>query len=370
MLSLKNLVFFFLFIVLLTNPSYSVEIPKDYPECFKQDTDWIKTWCPIKGVKLGHRVFIVDFTSELQPDQEAFIKDSAFGLSLIEETKPYHKISFVRIDHKSASEQKPFFMSCRMKTGEGYFEETLEGIKQICEGNNVKAIYFNFKAALALTSDDYSLIEDASTGTLDYDKTIEMFAKKRCLSTKKKCNKQEIEELKKQLYKHWDPRKFFPSKFTEPPGSYIYETLIEVLRNKEFDFSTKYPERELIIASDLVQIGLKDKKSGKNKFNLSHTNGYCKPKLLANQKKKYCGDLEGLLKNKVTKNYLEQTKLDKKLLENLKVKVLFLNHNYSCETNPKAAESMQKLWVELFTYMGINNVEWVWQLDPNTKPSC
>ena len=31
---------------------------------------------------------------------------------------------------------------------------------------------------------------------------------------------------------------------------------------------------------------------------------------------------------------------------------------------------MQKLWVELFTYMGINNVEWVLQLDPNTKPKC
>ncbi len=356
------LVIFFLFIVLFANPSHSLQIPKGYPLCFKTDTDWRKTWCPIKGVKLGHRVFIVDFTSELQPDQKAFIKDSAFGLSLIEETKPYHKISFVRIDHKSASEQKPFFMSCRMKTGEGNFKETLEGINSICEGNNVKAIHFNFKTSLALTSDDYSLIEDAGTGPLNYDKTIEMFAKKHCLTTKKKCNEQEIEELKKQLYIHWDSRKFFPSKYTPPSGSYIYETLIEVLRNKEFDFSNKYPERELIIASDLVQIS--------NKFSLSHTKGYCKPKIFANQKKKYCGDLKGLKKNKVTKNYLEQTKLDKKLLENLKVKVLFLNHNYSCETNPKAAESMQKLWDEIFNDMGISNVEWVWQLDPNIKPSC
>ncbi len=356
------LVIFFLFIVLFANPSHSLQIPKGYPLCFKTDTDWRKTWCPIKGVKLGHRVFIVDFTSELQPDQKAFIKDSAFGLSLIEETKPYHKISFVRIDHKSASEQKPFFMSCRMKTGEGNFKETLEGINSICEGNNVKAIHFNFKTSLALTSDDYSLIEDAVTGPLNYDKTIEMFVKKHCLTTKKKCNEQEIEELKKQLYIHWDSRKFFPSKYTPPSGSYIYETLIEVLRNKEFDFSNKYPERELIIASDLVQIS--------KKFSLSHTKGYCKPKIFANQKKKYCGDLKGLKKNKVTKNYLEQTKLDKKLLENLKVKVLFLNHNYSCETNPKAAESMQKLWDEIFNDMGISNVEWVWQLDPNIKPSC
>ena len=361
---LKKTIFFFLFLLILpifSNPSYSLQIPKDYPECFKEDTNWKTDWCPI-DVKLGHRLFVVDFTSRLQPDQKAFIKDSAFGLSLIEETKPYHKISFVRIDHKSASEQKPFFMSCRMKTGEGNFKKTLEGIHSKCEGNNVKAIFFNFKTSLSLISDDYSLIEDAGTGPLNYDKTIEMFAKKHCLTTKKKCNEQEIEELKKQLYIHWDSRKFFPSKYTPPSGSYIYETLIEVLRNKEFDFSNKYPERELIIASDLVQIS--------KKFSLSHTKGYCKPKIFANQKKKYCGDLKGLKKNKVTKNYLEQTKLDKKLLENLKVKVLFLNHNYSCETNPKAAESMQKLWDEIFNDMGISNVEWVWQLDPNIKPSC
>ena len=347
---------------ILSDPSYSSQLPKGYPECFKEDSNWKTDWCPI-AAKLGHRLFIVDFTSELQPDQEAFIKDSAFGLSLIEETKPYHKISFVRIDHKSASEQKPFFTSCRMKTGEGpYFPESLEGINPICEGNNVKAIYFNCKSALSLTSDSYSLIEDENTGSLDYDKTIEMFAKKHCLTTKKKCNEQEIEKLKKQLYVHWHSRKFFPNKYTPPSGSYIYETLIEVLRNKEFDFSNEYPERELIIASDLVQIS--------KKFNLSHTTGYCKPKILASQKKKYCGDLKGLLKNKVTRNYLEKTKPKKKQLENLKVKVLFLNHDSSGETNPKAAESMQKLWVELFTYMGINNVEWIWQLDPNTKPSC
>ena len=77
MLSLKHysyLVIFFLFIVLFTNPSHSVEITKNFPECFKEDTDWKKTWCPIKGVKLGHRLFIVDFTSELQPNQETFIK--------------------------------------------------------------------------------------------------------------------------------------------------------------------------------------------------------------------------------------------------------------------------------------------------------
>ena len=162
MLSLKHysyLVIFFLFIVLFTNPSHSLQIPKGFPLCFKEDTDWTKTWCPLRGVKLGHRLFIVDFTSELQADQLAFIKGYAFGLSLIEETKPYHKISFVRIDHKSTAEQKPFFFSCRMKTGIGDFKETLEGQNSICEGNNVNKSHSDFKISLALTSDDYSLIE-------------------------------------------------------------------------------------------------------------------------------------------------------------------------------------------------------------------
>ena len=185
---LKKTIFFFLFLLILpifSNPSYSLQIPKDYPECFKEDTNWKTDWCPI-DVKLGHRLFVVDFTSRLQPDQKAFIKDSAFGLSLIEETKPYHKISFVRVDHKSASEQKPFFFSCRMKTGIGNFKETLDGQNAICEGNNVNKSHSDFKISLALTSDDYSLIEDQTTGTLNYDKTIDLLAKNHCKALKKK----------------------------------------------------------------------------------------------------------------------------------------------------------------------------------------
>ena len=86
---------------------------------------------------------------------------------------------------------------------------------------------------------------------------------------------------------------------------------------------------------------------------------------MTTEEKRYCGTFDKLLENKTIKDYLEETKLNKEQLENLKVKVLFLNHDSSGETNPKAAESMQKLWVELFNYMGISNVEWVLQLDPN-----
>ena len=241
---LKKFIFFFLFFLILpffSDPSYSLQIPKGYPKCFKEDTNWQTDWCPIEA-KLGHRLFIVDFTSELQTDQLAFIKGYAFGLSLIEETKPYHKISFVRIDHRSASEQKPFFFSCRMKTGIGDFKETLEGQNSICEGNNVIAAHLNFKTALALTSDNYSVIENQNTGTLNYDKTIEILAKNHCKALKKKCNEQEIEEFKKKIHNKWIPKKFFPDKFTKPSGSYIYETLIEVLRNKTltFKFSSSF----------------------------------------------------------------------------------------------------------------------------------
>ncbi len=121
---------------------------------------------------------------------------------------------------------------------------------------------------------------------------------------------------------------------------------------------TNTRQRELIIASDLVQIS--------DKINLSHKTGYCQDK----EEKGYCGNLNGLLENKTTRDYLEATKLNKEQLENLKVKVLFLNHDYSCETSPKAAKSLQLLWNELFSYNGIDNVEWVRQLDPNIKPAC
>jgi len=373
--SLKNFIYLFsvfFFSFALINSSIADDYPQGFPKCYKDKTNGIKwsgldrDFCPInRNTKLGHKLIIVDFTTKHAPFQRDFILNTAFGKALPEETEPYHKLSFVRIDQNSASQQKPFFAKCRMKTGNGKLSaENLDGTNKKCEGRKrIKELFAAFVEEMALTTSDFCLIGDCGLTYKKYIDAIVQKAVNRAKEDEKEISTEDIEKYRTKVTKKINKDKFFPPRFTSPSGSYIYETIIEVLRNKNFDFSNQYPERKLIIVSDLVQIS--------KRFSLSHTNGYCKPKILANQKKKYCGDLKGLLKKyKETKVYLEQTKLDKKLLENLKVKVLFLNHNYSCETNPKAAESMQKLWVELFNYMGINNIEWEWQLDPNTKPSC
>ena len=356
--------FFYVFFLtcLFTKPSLSLTIPKGYPECAPKDIDEKKTFCPLEG-RLGHKLIIVDFTTKLQKFQTDSIIDSALGISLIEDTKPYHKISFVRIDHKSASEQKAFFVTCRMKTGIGKFKETLEGTNRDCEGKKRIQKYFNeFKIKLALATGDFALIGEENE---TYDTLAEKLALQVInihISNGVEFTEQEIKDYIDEYKKEVNKLRFFPIRHVEPKGSYIYETIIEVLRTSSFDFTNKYPERELIIASDLVQIS--------DKINLSHKTGYCKLKILTTEEKRYCGTFDGLLKNKTTRDYLEATKLNKEQLENLKVKVLFLNHNYSCETSPKAAKSLQLLWDELFSYQGIDNVEWEWQLDPNVKPTC
>ena len=49
----------------------------------------------------------------------------------------------------------------------------------------------------------------------------------------------------------------------------------------------------------------------------------------------------------------------------LKVKVLFLNHSYQAEQDLYI--TLEKLWVDMFDYMGIKNVEIVPQIDFKTE---
>ena len=372
MLSLRNFIFLFnifFFSFTLTNSSLAADYPEGFPICYKDKSDgikWQKNYCPLnRNTKLGHKLIIVDFTTKHPPFQRDFIINSAFGNALIEETSPYHKISFVRIDQNSASQQKSFFDKCRMKTGDGKLSPSnLNGTNKKCEGRKrIKELFNVFVEKMALATGDFCLIGNCE---MTYKKYIDNFVKIAVIKAEENeqvLTTEDIEKYKTEVTKKINKGKFFPPRFVNPSGSYIYETIIEVLRNKNFDFSNQYPERELIIASDLVQIS--------DRFSLDHNRGYCKEKILVTKEKKYCGDLKGLFKKyPETQIYIDQTKPKPEALENLKFKVLFLNHNYSCETNIEASESMQKLWVELFTYIGINNVEWELQLDPNTKPKC
>ena len=67
------------------------------------------------------------------------------------------------------------------------------------------------------------------------------------------------------------------------------------------------------------------------------------------------------LKNKKVKNYIDDRKPKKESLKNLKVTVLYINHDY--ETRDGLSSSLVKLWEDLFKYIGVENYEIVKQLD-------
>ena len=136
----------------------------------------------------------------------------------------------------------------------------------------------------------------------------------------------------------------------------IYEYIIHVLREYNADFGSDYQTRELIIVSDLMQYServnfFKHCKSAKEKL---------KPK--NKQKADKCREFNDLMeKEKSFANYIDRTKPTKKMLKNLKVTVLFMNHSY--QTRKDLYISLEKLWKELFNYIGIKNFEIIPQID-------
>ena len=74
--------------------------------------------------------------------------------------------------------------------------------------------------------------------------------------------------------------------------------------------------------------------------------------------------MNSLLKKKIgsetVKKYIEDRKPKIESLKNLKVTVLYINHDY--ETRPGLSSSLVDLWEELFEFMGIENYEIIKQL--------
>ena len=116
-----------------------------YPECW-QDTKNpiilnIKSYdkfCPLNS-KLGHKFFLVDFTSPLKQPQIDWISGRIFGNALVKDTPPYHKVSYMKIDNTAPQSQVISYSKCRFKTGnkskfDGEQTNTgCEGEKQIAE---------------------------------------------------------------------------------------------------------------------------------------------------------------------------------------------------------------------------------------------
>jgi len=143
-------------------------------------------------------------------------------------------------------------------------------------------------------------------------------------------------------------KEFMSNYEQEASKSLIFEYLFHILREPISDFTTEYPVRELVIVSDLMQ-------HGKRFSFYSH----CKTDLSLMKPNK-CRTFKSLLKNTKVKNYIDSRKPSKEMLKNLKVTILYINHDY--ETKPGLSKSLLALWEDLFEYIGIENYEVVKQL--------
>ena len=287
---------------MVINIAHAKKFPVGYPECWQDTKNPIilnikspDQFCPLNS-KLGHKFFLVDFTSPLKEPQIDWISGRIFGNALVKETPPYHKISYMKIDNTAPQSQVISYSKCRFKTGnkskfEG--EQTNTG----CEGE--KQIAEVYTAWTSLT------------------------------------NKFENEFL------NLDNRK--------SDNSLIFEYLFHVLREAKTDFTSEYPERELIIVSDLMQHS--------DRFSFYR---HCKTNLELKKPNK-CRTFEKLLKNKKVKNYIDDRKPKKETLTNLKVTILYINHDY--ETRDGLSSSLVALWEDLFKYIGVENYEIIKQLD-------
>ncbi len=287
---------------MVVNLAHAKKFPVGYPECWQDTKNPIilnikspDQFCPLNS-KLGHKFFLVDFTSPLKEPQIDWISGRIFGNALVKETPPYHKISYMKIDNTAPQSQVISYSKCRFKTGnkskfEG--EQTNTG----CEGE--KQIAEVYTAWTSLT------------------------------------NKFENEFL------NLDNKK--------SDNSLIFEYLFHVLREAKTDFTSEYPERELIIVSDLMQHS--------DRFSFYR---HCKTNLELKKPNK-CRTFEKLLKNKKVKNYIDDRKPKKETLTNLKVTILYINHDY--ETRDGLSSSLVALWEDLFKYIGVENYEIIKQLD-------
>ena len=297
----KLLTSFLTLFICLTNFSHADKFPDGYPECWQDtknpivlDINSPEQFCPLNS-KLGHKFFLVDFTSPLEQPQIDWISGRIFGNALVKETPPYHKISYMKIDTTAPQSQKISYSKCRFKTGnKSKFsgEQTNTG----CEGE--KQIGEVYKAWTALT------------GQFENEFLINQKEGKRSL---------------------------------------VFEYLFHVLREPKTDFTSEYPERELIIVSDLMQHS--------DRFSFYR---HCKTDLSLKKPNK-CRSFEKLLKNKKVKNYIDDRKPNKETLNNLKVTILYINHDY--ETRDGLSSTLVTLWEDLFKYIGVTNYQIVKQLD-------
>ena len=300
-LNIKKLLILFFIIVTWSLSLNAASLPEGFPKCYNSDVKQ-SDYCPLSA-KLGHKIYLVDFTSRWENPQVKWVKGRIFGDGLINDTPPYHKISYLKIDDIPPHSQEFIYSKCRFKKGTNSQKYPGEKVNKKCEGLDIVKNIFNT------------------------------------------WNKQ-IKKVENNFFQKNDDAK----------QSLIYEYIIHILRETSADFGSDYGERELIIVSDLMQYS--------ERVNFFK---HCKSKAMKlkpkkKQKADKCGSFEKLLKKeKSFANYINKTKPTNEMVKNLKVKVLFINHKY--QNDKDLYVTLEKLWIDMFNYIGINNVEIIPQLD-------
>ena len=117
----KFIISLLLSLIFVNNVTYAKKFPAGYPECWQDTKNPIvldpkssNQFCPLNS-KVGHRFFLVDFTSPLAQAQIDWISGRIFGSTLIKETPPYQKVSFMKIDDTAPQSQKLVIQNADLK---------------------------------------------------------------------------------------------------------------------------------------------------------------------------------------------------------------------------------------------------------------
>ena len=173
-----NKFFIYLFVVLTWSFTLNAaSLPDGFPKCFNSDVR-TSDFCPISA-KLGHKIFLVDFTSRWEQPQIDWVKGRIFGDALIADTPPYHKISYLKIDNTPPHSQEFIYSKCRFKKGTESPKYAGEKVNKKCEGiDTVKSIFASWQQQINLTEKDFFPKNEEANQSLIYEYIIHILRKK------------------------------------------------------------------------------------------------------------------------------------------------------------------------------------------------
>ena len=243
---MHKLIIFIISVLIYSSPAIAFKeknMPENYPMCYDNDID-PKTFCPLEG-KLGHKLYLVDFTSRWNKAQVDWINGRIFGKIIEENIAPYHRVSYLKMDDTEPNSQKYSYSNCRFKSGKKSKKFPGDQVNERCEGRGPVLNVYN------IWKNDLKNIENG----------------------------------------------FFDTHNKDAKQSQLIEYILNVLKEPKFNFLNDNPERELIIVSDMMQYT--------NRINLYN---FCRTPLDVNKKPNKCKSFEKLIKNKKIKRYFDTRK--------------------------------------------------------------